>query len=108
MPGLPEKFQHVTVLTKANVYFDAKVISHTVLFADGSKKTLGLIHPGTFKFDTGAAELMEIVAGVCRVKLPGASDWTTYSAGTSFNVPAKSSFEIAVEQGLAEYICSFL
>ena len=37
----------------------------------------------------------------------GAADWQTYAAGSSFYVPAKSSFDIAVEAGIAEYICSF-
>ena len=37
MPKTPEKFDGVSVVTKANVYFDGKVVSHTVLFPDGSK-----------------------------------------------------------------------
>ena len=102
------QFEGVTVVCKANVYFDGRVVSHTVLFRDGKKKTVGLIYPGTFKFNTDAAELMEITAGSCRAKLPGDSDWKTYAAGTSFKVAGKSAFEIAVEQGQAEYICSFL
>jgi hypothetical protein len=50
---------------------------------------------------------MEIVAGECRVKLKGASDWMQYGAGTTFHVPGDSAFEIAVDGGIAEYICSF-
>ena len=38
-----EKFNNVSVKCKANVYFDGKVVSHTVLFPDGSRKTFGLI-----------------------------------------------------------------
>lgn len=101
------QFENVTVVTKANVYFDAKVISHTVRFADGSRKTIGVIHPGEYTFNTDAAERMDIIAGSCRVKQKGASEWTTYNAGQSFHVPAKSAFTIAVASGLAEYICSF-
>src|ERR1700710_972412 len=52
MPSLPQQFPGVTVVTKANVYFDGKVISHTVLFPDASKKTLGVIYPGSFHFKT--------------------------------------------------------
>ncbi len=104
----PNQFDSVSVITKANVYFDGKVVSHSVLFNDGSKKTLGLIYPGAFYFGTGAAEIMEIVAGSCSVKLKGESDWKTYTAGTRFQVPANSGFDIKVESGICEYICSFV
>lgn len=103
-----ERFTGVSAVTKANVYFEGKVVSHTLHFPDGSKKTLGLIYPGAFRFETGAPERMEITSGSCRVKLPGESEFRSYSAGESFEVPAKSAFEIAVDRGLAEYICSFL
>ena len=49
-------FSNVTVDAKANVYFDGKVVSHSVHFTDGSKKTLGLIYPGEYHFGTAAAE----------------------------------------------------
>ncbi|HTQ03933.1 MAG TPA: pyrimidine/purine nucleoside phosphorylase [Polyangiaceae bacterium] len=101
------KFENVTALAKANVYFDGKVVSHTVLFADGSKKTLGLIYAGDFHFGTDAAERMDITAGSCRVRLDGTSEWRAYEAGTFFRVPAKSGFDIAVDAGIAEYVCSF-
>ena len=104
----PAQFSNVTAVCKANVYFDGKVVSHSILFADNTKKTLGLIYPGNFKFNTDAAENMAITAGSCRVKLAGAGDWTTYTENTAFDVPAKSSFEIAVDQGVCQYICSFI
>lgn len=104
---LPTEFTNVTAVAKANVYFDGKVVSHTILFADGSKKTLGLIYPGSYKFNTDAPEVMEITAGPCKAKLAGESQWKTYDAGTKFDVPAKSHFEIAVDSGIAQYICSF-
>jgi purine/pyrimidine-nucleoside phosphorylase len=102
------EFSNVTVLTKANVYFDGKVVSHTLQFPDGSKKTIGVVYPGSYHFSTDAAERMEIVAGACRVKLDGGPELVSYSAGSSFDVPAKSGFDIAVEAGITEYICSFL
>ena len=61
MTTTTESFRNATVATKANVYFDGKVVSHTVLMPDGTKKTLGLIYPGNFHFGTGAPERMEIV-----------------------------------------------
>lgn len=108
MSSLPTQFDGVTVVTKANVYFDGNVVSHTVLFADKSKKTLGLIRPGSYFFGTAAAERMEIVAGECRVTLKDKTEVKTYGAGTYFDVPANSGFTIEVKSGLCEYICSFL
>lgn len=108
MSAHPVQFSGVSVVTKANVYFDGKVVSHTVLFADGAKKTLGLIYPGSFHFKTGAAERMEIVAGQCLVTLDGQTEAEDYSASQAFEVPANSGFTIEVKRGLCEYICSFL
>jgi uncharacterized protein YaiE (UPF0345 family) len=106
--SLPTQFTGVTVHTKANLYFDGKVVSHTVLMPDGTKKTLGLIYPGSFHFGTGAPERMEIVAGACRVTLDGTAAAKDYGAGTFFDVPGKSGFTIEVKAGICEYICSFL
>jgi len=103
-----ESFKNVEIVSKANVYFDGKVVSHSVLFDDGSKKTLGLIYPGSFHFGTDRPELMQIVAGSCRVRLDGEQDFKSYEAGTAFRVAGNSGFDIAVESGIAEYICSFL
>jgi uncharacterized protein YaiE (UPF0345 family) len=107
MSRAPEKFDGVSVATKANVYFDGKVVSHTVHFADGAKKTIGLIYPGSFTFTTGAPEVMEIVAGACRYRLKGESDWRDCGAGSSFAVPGNSAFDIEISEGIAEYVCSF-
>ena len=108
MANLPHQFANVTVITKANIYFAGKVVSHTVQFADGSKKTIGLIYPGTFHFGTQATERMEISAGNCRVKLAGQANWKDYAAGQFFEVPTNSGFDIEVKAGICEYICSFL
>jgi purine/pyrimidine-nucleoside phosphorylase len=101
------RFANVTALAKANVYFDGKVVSHTLLLSDGSKKTLGLIYPGQYHFGTDAPEQMQIVAGECRVRLDGTSDWRRYDAGTAFRVPGKSGFDIEVASSIAEYVCSY-
>ncbi|MBL9216596.1 MAG: pyrimidine/purine nucleoside phosphorylase [Opitutaceae bacterium] len=106
--SLPTQFTGVTVHTKANVYFDGRVVSHTVLMPDSAKKTLGLIYPGSYHFGTGAPERMEIVAGACRVTLDGQAATRDYPAGSFFDVPGKSGFTIEVKSGLCEYICSFL
>lgn len=106
--SLPTEFTGVTAVTKANIYFDGKVVSHTVLMPGGAKKTLGLIYPGSYHFGTGAPERMEIVAGACRVTLDGSTSVRDYAAGTAFDVPGNSGFAIEVSSGICEYICSFL
>jgi len=105
--GVPTEFPGVTAVCKANIYFGGKVISHTLVDGGGKKITLGLIFPGSYTFNTGAPERMDVTAGACRVKLAGQEAFTDYAAGTTFFVPGDSSFEIAVEEGIAEYICSF-
>lgn len=101
-------FSNVTVDSKANVYFDGKVVSHTLHFADGSKKTLGLIYPGKFHFGTAAPERMEIIAGACEVLIDGTTDVMTVEAGSHFDVAGNSGFTITVDDCICEYICSFL
>jgi purine/pyrimidine-nucleoside phosphorylase len=102
------QFSNVTAVAKANVYFEGKVVSHSILFPDASKKTLGLIYPGSYHFGTDAAERMEITDGECEVVLDGSSQSQHYTAGTHFDVPAKSGFTITVPTGICQYVCSFL
>jgi uncharacterized protein YaiE (UPF0345 family) len=100
-------FENVHVLKKANVYFDGKCVSHTVIFADGSKKTIGVILPSTLTFNTNESEIMEGVAGSCRVRLKGESGWKSYHANESFKVPANSSFDIEVKDDAYHYVCCY-
>jgi purine/pyrimidine-nucleoside phosphorylase len=96
-----------TISTRANVYFDGKCVSHSITLADGSKKSVGVILPSSLTFNTGEAEVMELVAGNCRVKLAGSAAWVNYAGGQSFSVPAKSSFEIEVAADALHYVCHF-
>jgi uncharacterized protein YaiE (UPF0345 family) len=100
------QFDQVSVVKKANIYFDGKCVSHTVLFPDGSRKTVGVIFPGTLTFNTGAPEVMELNAGRCRVRLAGQTDWTDYAGGESFAVPGNTAFDIEVLATL-DYVCHF-
>lgn len=102
-----EEFKGVTVVKKANVYFDGKVTSRTVLFADGSKKTLGVMLPGEYEFNTTDKEIMEIMSGELGVMLPGEKNWKTITGGESFEVPAKSAFRLKVKT-ISDYCCSFV
>ena len=101
------QLDNVSFFCRANVYFDGKVVSHGLVLADGEKKSVGIIYPGSYSFDTAVPERMEIIAGTCSVKIAGESDWTEYKEDTFFDVPADSSFEIAVKEGIAEYLCSY-
>jgi uncharacterized protein YaiE (UPF0345 family) len=101
------EFKNVTVVKKANVYFDGKVTSRTVLFPDGTKKTLGIMLPGEYSFNTGDKEVMEILAGVLEVHLPGSNAWKKIKAGEQFEVPPQSKFSLKVTT-LTDYCCSFV
>ncbi|MFA9441130.1 pyrimidine/purine nucleoside phosphorylase [Uliginosibacterium sp. sgz301328] len=101
------QFDNVAVIKKANVYFDGKCVSHTVVLADGTKKSVGVILPATLTFNTGAPEIMETVGGICRVRIAGETEWKTYTEGQSFSVPANSSFDIEVKDVPYHYVCHF-
>lgn len=101
------EFKNVTVIKKANVYFNGGVTSRSVIFEDGSKKTLGIMLPGNYEFNTADAEVMEILSGELDVLLPSESEWKKIRGGESFNVPANSKFSLKV-QTLSDYCCSFI
>ena len=100
------QYDNASIIKKANVYFDGKCVSHTVLLADGTKKTVGVILPGSLTFNTGVPEIMEGGGGSCRVLQQGETEWQTYGEGQSFNVPGNSSFQIACDEPY-HYVCHF-
>lgn len=106
MAEIPPRFTNVSIDPKANVYFEGKVVSHSFYDQGGRKATLGLIHPGSYKFTTGAPERMVITAGACKV-LHASGAMTTHTAGNEFHVPGNSSFTIIVADGICEYVCVF-
>ncbi|MDP3169832.1 MAG: pyrimidine/purine nucleoside phosphorylase [Polaromonas sp.] len=101
-----QQIDNVSVTTQANVYFDGKCVSHGITFADGSKKSVGVVLPSILTFNTGAPEIMECVAGGCEYKLAGSDVWVKSSPGEKFSVPGNSSFEIRVAEAY-HYICHF-
>ena len=101
-----ETLNNVTVATQASVFFDGKCVSHQLTFADGTKKSVGVVLPSALTFNTGAAEIMECTGGSCEYKLAGTDAWVTSSAGTKFSVPGNSSFDIRVTEAY-HYICHF-
>ncbi|HVK93673.1 MAG TPA: pyrimidine/purine nucleoside phosphorylase [Noviherbaspirillum sp.] len=101
------QFDNVSVIKKANIYFDGKCVSHTILANDGTKRTLGVIFPSSLTFNTSAPEVMELNAGKCRIRLQGEDLWHTYEGGQSFRVPGNSSFDIETLETL-DYVCHFV
>ncbi|WP_432736926.1 pyrimidine/purine nucleoside phosphorylase [Maridesulfovibrio sp. FT414] len=101
------EFANVTVIKKANVYFEGKVTSRKVVFADGSFKTLGIMLPGEYEFGTEKSEVMEIMQGTLKVLLPGSTEWIEVKGGDSFDVPANSKFKLVVDS-IVDYCCSYI
>ena len=100
-------FHDVTVVIKANIYFNGGVTSRTILFRDGTKKTLGIMQPGEYEFSTGEKEIMEIFSGELDVLLPGEKTWRPVKGGDAFDVPAQSKFTMRVKT-VTDYCCSFI
>mgnify|MGYP003471103484 CR=1 FL=1 len=101
-----QEFKNVTVVKNANVYFGGKVTSRTVLFPDGTKKTLGVMLPGEYEFGTEDKEIMDILSGELDILLPG-SDWKSVKGGDTFEVPAKSKFQLKIKT-VTDYCCSYI
>jgi len=100
-------FKNVSIVKKANVYFEGKVTSRTVIFESGEKKTLGIMMPGEYEFGTEDKEIMEILGGAMDVLLPNNSNWQTISEGQSFEVPSNSKFKLVVKE-VTDYCCSYI
>ena len=104
-------FTNVSVHAKANVYFEGRVVSHTLILPYNSRKTIGVILPGSYHFGTQQPERMEIILGEAGVLLDGTEKQTRHLSGSesfSFDVPANSGFTITVSDEPCHYICSFL
>ena len=97
---------NITVIREANIYFNGKVTSRTVVFKDGSRKTLGIMLPGDYEFGTEAAEVMEIMAGELEVLLPGQESWKQIKGGDTFDVAANSKFSLKIKE-VTDYCCSY-
>jgi uncharacterized protein YaiE (UPF0345 family) len=102
-----DRFENVTVIAKANSYFDGKVTSRTILLPGGERKTLGIMLPGEYEFNTNDKEIMEILAGYLEILLPGSADWVAIVGGQSFEVPANATFRLRVRE-VTDYVCSYI
>lgn len=100
------EFTNVTITRAANIYFDGKVTSRSVVFPNGEHKTLGIMLPGDYEFGTEAPELMEIQSGELSYAL-GDDNWQSVRGGESFKVPGNFKFQLRVSK-VTDYCCSFL
>ncbi len=100
------EYKNVTVKHKANIYDGGKVTSRTITTDKGEMKTLGIMQPGIYRFNTQAAEVIDVLQGRCRVKLANSQNWEDFEAGESIEIPENSHFEIDVSE-LLDYICHF-
>lgn len=103
---LGDRFENITVHKKANIYFDGNVTSRTILFADGTKKTLGIMLPGEYEFDASTREVVEILSGETDILLPGSDTWKTVKTGETYEAPANSTFKLKVKC-VVDYCCSY-
>lgn len=101
------QFENATIIKKANVYFEGKVTSRTIVLENGEKKTLGIMLPGEYTFSTGDKEIMEVLGGKMEVKLPGTDCYVLYESGTRFEVPKNSSFDLIIKE-VSDYCCSYV
>jgi len=101
------EFNDVTVIKKANIYFDGNVTSRSIVFSDGTRKTLGILLPGEYEFNTDDKEIVEILSGGLEFSLSEEEGWKTVSDGESFEVPAKFTFRVKVKE-LTDYCCSYI
>jgi uncharacterized protein YaiE (UPF0345 family) len=101
------EFTNVTVVKQANIYFEGKVTSRTVVFPGGSKKTLGIMLPGDYEFGTAEKEIMEILSGDLEILLPGADAWKSVKGGETFEVVAQSKFKLKIKT-VTDYCCSYV
>lgn len=102
-----DAFKNVTVVKAANIYYEGKVTSRTVLFEDGEKVTLGIMLPGEYEFGTAQKEIMEILSGKLSVLLPDHDQWLEIDGAYTFEVPANSKFSLKVRE-VVDYCCSYV
>ena len=100
------EFKNAVVRKRANIYHGGRVTSRSIVTAGGEMKTLGIMLPGVYRFNTEAPEVIDVTQGQCRVKVADDTEWHEYAAGESIRIPGNSHFEIEVTE-LVDYVCHF-
>ncbi len=100
-------FDNVSIVKKANIYFDGKVTSRTVKFENGEVKSLGIMLPGSYTFNTQDKEIMDIYQGSIEVRFADQDSFEAMEAPCVFEVEANSAFDIVVKS-VTDYCCSYI
>lgn len=90
---------------ETNEYFDGNVKS-IAFQSETLPASVGVMEVGDYTFGTGAKEYMTVVSGNLTVKLVGATQWSRYNAGETFEVEANSRFDVKVAVQTA-YLCLY-
>src|SRR3989338_26734 len=100
-----DKYRKERTVIEVNEYFDGKVKSFNISSPDG-KKTVGVMQPGEYKFDTQTKETITVVAGEFSVYIAQYDEWEDFGAGSSFDISAQSKFKVKVAVDTA-YLCAY-
>jgi hypothetical protein len=49
---MTDQLENISLKLKANIYYDGGVVSHALTMKDGTRKTVGVIRPGEYHFNT--------------------------------------------------------
>jgi uncharacterized protein YaiE (UPF0345 family) len=99
-------FENVKVAVRANIYEGGLCQSRTIIFPDGTRKTLGVYMPGDFEFDSHEPERVLMTAGKVELLFPGDKEWRTVKAGEFYDVPANCKFKVRCKE-ISEYVCDY-
>jgi purine/pyrimidine-nucleoside phosphorylase len=90
---------------KVNEYFNGHVKSIGLKNNEGTQ-TIGVMAKGEYEFGTSTKEVMKIISGNLKVKLPNAENFVIFSAGDIFEVASHVKFSVIAEEEVA-YICKY-
>jgi purine/pyrimidine-nucleoside phosphorylase len=88
-----------------NQYFEGKVASVAHNGTKG-KATVGVMAAGDYEFGTSTIEIMTVISGKMKVKLPNQTDWFVYEQFQSFEVDKDVTFSVSVEED-TPYLCVY-
>jgi uncharacterized protein YaiE (UPF0345 family) len=98
--------RRLPAMIKHNSYYGGSVQS-VGFERNGRRHTIGAMDEGEYHFNTDAPERMHVVSGELWVRAEGVADFVCYPAGTSFEIEAKSGFDVRAEQAVG-YVCEYL
>ena len=103
-----ERFENVSLVTKANVYFDGRITSRTFYTKDGERKTLGIVMPGEYTIEVGDEERIDVTGGLLEVQtVEDKGGWRKVGPGETVTVPAKTTFTMRTYV-VSDYACSYI